>query len=374
MRFHRVLGHNAPMSVGLFPTGFLPTHANPGDDIIPLEGWRYLTAWTFEPLPLVMLLLTVAVYLYGVHVLHKRGDKWPVLRTVYFCVLGVGTLFIALFSFLGTYDTVLFWSHMIQHMLLNMIAPVFLVAGAPMTLALRTLPKAPRKWILVVLHSLPAKIALFPPLTTFLMIASPFALYLTGWYNLTLNNDFAHDTLHIYMVVVGCLFFFPLLGVDPVPIRMPYPIRILLFFLTMPFHAFLGVTIMGSTALIAEEWYLAFGRSWGLSPLEDQTWAGGLMWATGDITMFFAMFTIFLQWIQDSKKEARRVDRALDRQDALVAKRAAMAAARGVGYDAVGNRPSASTDPSSTKPGTADTARTDTSSTNTDSLGDEEIQ
>jgi len=357
------------MSVGLLLTGFLPSHANPGDEIIPLEGWRYLTAWTFVPLPLVMLVLTVVVYLYGVHVLRKRGDKWPVLRTVYFCVLGVGTLAIALFSFLGTYDTVLFWSHMIQHMLLNMIAPVFLVAGAPMTLALRTLPKAPRKWLLTVLHSLPAKIALFPPLTTFLMIASPFALYLTGWYNLTLNSDFAHDTLHIYMVVVGCLFFFPLLGVDPVPIKIPYPIRILLFFLTMPFHAFLGVTIMGSTRLIAEDWYVAFGRSWGLTPLEDQTWAGGLMWATGDITMFFAMFTIFLQWIQDSKREAKRVDRALDRQDALAAKRAAMAAAGAVGYDAVRDRATASTDPRST-----DTARSDTGSTDTDMLGDEELQ
>lgn len=340
------------MLVGLDVTGLLPSHAGPGDDIIPLEGLRYLTAWTFEPFPLAMILLTAGLYLYGVRVLKKRGDSWPPLRTVYFCVLGTGTLAIALFSFLGTYDTVLFWSHMIQHMLLNMIAPVFLVAGAPMTLALRVLPKGPRKLLLGFLHSMLAKIMLFPPLTTFLMIASPFALYLTGWYNLTLNSALAHDTLHIYMVVVGCLFFLPLIGVDPVPIRMPYPIRILLFFLTMPFHAFLGVTIMGSTRLIAEEWYLAFGRSWGLSPLEDQTWAGGLMWATGDITMFFAMFTIFLQWIQDSKREAKRVDRALDRRDALAARRSAMAEGRGVGYDAVEHPAPGSTGPANTEPGT----------------------
>lgn len=291
-----------------------------------------------------MILLTAGVYLYGVHVLHKRGDKWPVMRTIYFCVLGLGTLSVGLFSFLGTYDTVMFWLHMVQHMLFNMIAPVFLVAGAPVTLALRALPKRPRRWLLAVLHSMVAKIMLFPPLTTLLMIASPFALYLTGWYDLTLRNDFAHDTLHIYMVIVGCLFFFPLLGVDPVPIRMPYPIRILLFFLTMPFHAFLGVMIMGSTRLIAEDWYLAFGRTWGLSPLEDQTWAGGLMWATGDITMFAAMSTIFIQWIKDSNREAKRVDRALDRQDAMAAKRAVMAAAPAVGYDAGRRRAPAETD------------------------------
>lgn len=323
-----------PMLVARELPGVVPFHANPGDDIIPLEGWRYLTAWTLEPFPLLMLVATAALYLYGVHRLKQRGDAWPIGRTLCFIVLGLGSMAVALFSFLGVYDTVLFWLHMIQHMLLNMIAPVFLVAGAPVTLMLRTLPKRPRHWLLAVLHSLPAKILLFPPLTTLLMVASPFVLYLTGWYDLTLRNDLAHDLLHIWFVIVGCLFFFPLLGVDPVPIKMPYPIRILLFFLTMPFHAFLGVMIMGSSHLIAEEWYLSFERTWGPNPLFDQTLAGGLMWATGDITMFAAMSTIFVQWIRDSKREARRMDRQLDRADALAAKRAAVTSAGPARYDA----------------------------------------
>ena len=202
-----------------------------------------------------------------------------------------------------------------------------LVFGAPVTLALRTLPKQQRGWLLAVLHSTVAKVLLFPPLTTGLMVASPFLLYMSGWYEITLTNDFWHDSLHIYLVTVGCLFFFPLLGVDPVPIKIPYPIRILLFLVTMPFHAFLGVTIMGSTRLIAEEWYLAFERGWGLSPMEDQSWAGGLMWATGDITMLAAMITIFVQWIADSNREAKRIDRALDREEAQRARQAAL------GYD-----------------------------------------
>ena len=120
-----------------------------------------------------------------------------------------------------------------------------------------------------------------------------------------------------------------LLGIDPMPNRLPHYLRMLLIFITLPFHAFLGVTIMGSTRLIAEEWYLAFERSWGLSPMEDQSWAGGLMWATGDITMFAAMITIFIQWIQDSNREAKRVDRALDREEAQRARQA------GLGYDSV---------------------------------------
>ncbi len=316
------------------PTGFfVPLHADPGDDIIPLEGWRYVTAWGFELWPALGLAVAAGLYLYGVRILHARGDSWPLARTLSFVVLGLGSVAVATFSFLGVYDTVLFWLHMVQHMLLNMIAPVFLVAGAPMTLLLRTLPKRPRSWLLALLHSTLAKVVLFPPLTTLLMVASPFALYMTGWYDLTLRNDFFHDSLHVWLLVVGTLFFFPLLGVDPVPLRMPYPIRIILFLLTMPFHAFLGVTIMGAEELIAEEWYLAFDRSWGLSPIDDQTWAGGLMWATGDLTMFAAMSVIFLQWVKESKREARRVDRKLDREDALRSRRARVVAAEQVGYD-----------------------------------------
>ncbi|MEZ5087704.1 MAG: cytochrome c oxidase assembly protein [Tessaracoccus sp.] len=309
------------MLAALSPS-FFPLHAKPDDDILPLEGWRYLTAWDFHWFPVLMLLLVAGIYLYGVHLLTRRGDRWPVHRTVLFMV-GLAVLAIGMFSAVGVYDTVLFWIHMVQHMLFSMIAPPFLVGGAPVTLALRTLPVKPRQWLLAVLHSMFAKVILFPPLTTAIMVGTPFALYFTGWYELTLRNDFQHDLLHFWMITMGCLFFFPLLGVDPVPLKMPYPIRILLFFLTMPFHAFLGVIIMGSKTLIAEEWYLSFERDWGPSPLRDQSLAGGLMWATGDITMLAAMVLIFIQWIRESNREAKRIDRALDREEAEQAKRAA---------------------------------------------------
>ncbi|HHT13471.1 MAG TPA: cytochrome c oxidase assembly protein [Propionibacterium sp.] len=307
--------------------GLVPMHAKPDDDIIPLVGARYFTAWEFPWLAVLGLLLAAGLYLWGVQRLRRRGDKWPLMRTISFVVLGLGPIAIGTFSFLGVYDTVLFWSHMVQHMLFSMIAPVFIVFGAPATLALRALPKRPRGWLLKFLHSRLAKVLMFPPLTTALMVMYPFGLYMTGLYEITLRNDFAHDTLHLFLVTMGVLFFFPLLGVDPVPIKMPYPIRILLFFITMPFHAFLGVTIMGASRLIAEDWYLAFERSWGMSPMKDQEWAGALMWATGDLTMLAAMITIFVQWIKDSDREAKRVDRALDREDARRAR------AAGLGYD-----------------------------------------
>lgn len=321
----------------------LPLHAKPDDPIEPLVGWAYLTQWTFPWWIVLSLSLMCAAYLLAVRKLHRRGDRWSGWRTASF-LFGQGLIAYATFSFLGVYDTVLFWTHMIQHMVLGMIAPVFLVASAPVTLALRVLSPKPRATLLKVLHSWFAKAILFPPFTLGLLIGSPFALYLTGWYELTLRNDFHHDFLHIYMVVVGCLFFMPLLGPDPQPYRIPYPLRIVMFILTMPFHAFLGVIIMGSRELIAEEWYVAFERSWGLSPLEDQSWAGGLMWATGDLTMLAGMIVIFIRWIQESQREAKRADRQWDREEA----RARAAQARGEGLD------SAETIDRSTKDGTDD--------------------
>ncbi len=308
----------------------LPLHADPDNQPPPLTPIRLLTEWTFYWWVALALGLSVGLYLWGVWRLTRRGDAWPIGRTLSWCLGGMGTVAIAAFSSIGAYDTVLFSVHMVQHMILSMISPVFMALGAPMTLLLRNVGPRMRKRLVGLLHSWLAKILFFPPLTTLLMIANPIVLYLSPLYEFTLFNDVAHEWLHIHFLVTGCLFFWPLLGTDPMPHRLHYPLRIMLFFITMPFHAFLGVTIMGSTTLIAEDWYLAFGRSWPPSPLEDQYLAGGIMWATGDFVMLVIMSVFFVQWWQDSQREARREDRRLDREEASAA-RAAELGDRGAG-------------------------------------------
>lgn len=292
----------------------LPLHARAEDAIEPLEGWRYLTAWDFSPWAVIPLLLSLGIYLWGVRMLHRRGDRWPLLRTVSWIMAHL-LLLVSLCGFLGVYDNVLFWVHMVQHMLITMIAGVHIAQAAPVTLALRTLPRRPRAWLLAVLHSTVAKILLFPPLTTLCMIGYPFALYMTPLYEFTMRNDWAHNILHIWMVYIGTAFFIPILGTDPLPNKLPYPLRLLLVLLSMPGHAFIGVTIMGAQRLVAEEWYLAFDRDWGISPMRDQSWAGAILWATGDLTMFTMLTALVINWYKDSQKEARRVDRALDRAE-----------------------------------------------------------
>jgi cytochrome c oxidase assembly factor CtaG len=108
----------------------------------------------------------------------------------------------------------------------------------------------------------------------------------------------------------------PLVGIDPVPGRISHPLRLLVLFLMLPFHAFLGISIMSSTTLIAESWYLAFNRTWPPSPLDDQYLAGGIMWASGDAVALLLLMAIFVQWYAQSQREARREDRRLDRLEA----------------------------------------------------------
>ena len=183
----------------------------------PLTVPRAFTSWGFDPYLAAFVLVAVGLYLYGVHKLRARGDTWSAWRTFAFVGLGLGTVVIATQSFLAVYDTTLFSVHMVQHMVLSMISPIFLALGAPVTLALRTLAKRPRRWLLAVLHSRVAKILTFPPLTWALFVGTPFALYFSEWYELTLRNTYMHEVLHLHFLLVGCMFFWPLLGLDPVP-------------------------------------------------------------------------------------------------------------------------------------------------------------
>ena len=308
----------------------LGAHSGPHDLPPELTPGRAFTAWSFEPLALLALAVVGGLYVAGVVRLHRRGVGWPVGRSIAFLGVGLGTILVATCSALGTYDTTLVSVHMVQHMLLTMVAPVFLALGAPVTLALRTLPPRGRRRLTAVLHSRVARVLTFPLVSGALFIATPFALYFSGWYQATLEHPWLHDLTHLHFVLVGCLWFWPLVGVDPVPGRLPYPMRLIAVFLTMPFHAFMGVAIMGSSTLIAQDWYADLDRPWGPSLATDQQWAGGLLWASGDIVALIVFSVLFVQWMRASEREAVREDRRLDRLDAQTAARARAAAAASV--------------------------------------------
>ena len=281
----------------------------------PFSPSAVFTQWGLSPVLFVLVVWAAGLYLYGVWRLHERGDRWPLGRTFSFVVGGMGSFYFATSSGLAAYDTTLLSAHMVQHMILSMVVPVFCALGAPVTLALRTLPKRPRGTLLGVLHSRVAKVLTFAPLTFALYVLSPWVLYFSGWYAATLHHEGLHELMHVHLVVVGALFFTPIVGVDPVPGRVGYPFRMLMLVLTLPFHAFLGVTIMGQTALLGGGYYPSLHASmpWLPDPAVDQHLAGGILWAAGDLVGIFLFSVLFVQWVRSSMAEAKREDRRLDR-------------------------------------------------------------
>ncbi|MFY1577859.1 cytochrome c oxidase assembly protein [Verrucosispora sp. WMMD703] len=263
----------------------------------------------------VGLVLAAGLYLYGVYRLRLRGDRWPVARTIFFLGPGLGGIASVTVSGLEAYDSTLLSVHMVQHMVLSMVSPIFLALGAPVTLALRTLPTGPRKRLLAVVHSRIARIYTFPLVAFAIFVVNPFALYFTDLYRYTLEHAWAHEVVHAHFIMTGCVFFWPLLGLDPLPGRWPYPGRALLMLLSVPFHTVLGLTIMQSTTLFGGDWYPSLGLSWA-DPWEDQVLAGGILWAGGEFVSVTMLAVLVVQWMRQAEREARRIDRELDRQEA----------------------------------------------------------
>lgn len=302
----------------MLAVGFLsdaPAGAVPPEPV----GLDWLTSWHFEPVPTAALLLVAGAYGWGVRTLARRGVGWPPWRTVSFCAGGLGSALVATSSVLAVHDTTLLWVHMVQHMVLSMVVPIFLALGAPVTLALRTLPTSPRRVLLAVLHSRYARVVSFPVVAGVLFVATPFVVYLTGWHEATLRSPVLHDLNHLHFVAVGCLWFWPLLGLDPVPGRVPYLFRVLAVLVTLPFHAFLGIVLMSTDRLVAGQWYSSVHRQWGPTVEADQEIAGGILWAVGDVVGLLIAVILIFQWFAESDREAAREDRRLDRLEAAQA-------------------------------------------------------
>src|SRR5690349_1351627 len=295
----------------------MPTLAAASGDTAPppFSVAEIFTQIRLTSLLALFLVIAGAVYLYGVHRLRQRGDHWPRGRTVAFLLGGLGSLAAVTVTGLEAYDTTLLSVHMVQHMVLTMMGPIFLALGAPVTLALRTLPPANRKQLLRVLHSRFVGVLTFPLVAFGIFVANPFVLYFTGLYRATLEHAWLHELVHVHFIVTGCLFFWPLLGLDPLPNRWPYPARALLMVLSVPFHTVLGLTIMQSKTLLGGDWYPNLHLAWS-DPWNDQVVAGGILWAGGEIVSVTMLGILVLQWIKQSEREAKRIDRALDRAEA----------------------------------------------------------
>ncbi|GGV22273.1 membrane protein [Streptomyces longisporoflavus] len=270
-----------------------------------------------DPFFLIGSLAALALYGWGVVRLVRRGDKWQVGRTISF-VAGVLTIMLVMCTKLNDYGMVMFSVHMVQHMVISMLSPILILMGAPITLALRALPvagrgrKGPREWLLWVLQSRYMRIITHPAFTIPLFIASLYALYFTPLFDTLMGSKAGHIGMMVHFLAVGLVFFWPIMGVDPGPHRPGYIMRMLELFAGMPFHAFFGIALMMASEPMVGT-YKNPPASLGIDALSDQTAAGGIAWAFSEVPSVLVLLALLFQWYRSEQRQARRTDRAADR-------------------------------------------------------------
>ncbi|TWH18381.1 putative copper resistance protein D [Prauserella rugosa] len=280
--------------------------------------WRLLTAWRFDLVYGTAAIVLAVLYLVGVRRLRRRGDAWPVGRT-WAWVLGCAMLLLATSSGFGRYSPSMFSVHMVGHMFLSMGVPVLLVLGGPVTLALRALPTAgrnappgPREWLLAFVHSPVTRVLTNPVVATALFVGSFYGLYYSGLFDAALNYHWAHLAMNAHFLLAGYVFYWPVIGIDPSPRKLPHLAKLGMVFASMPFHAFFGVTLMNMQTVIGEPFYRGLDLPWVDNLLIDQRTGGGIAWATGEIPVVIVMIALLIQWARADDREARRRDRRED--------------------------------------------------------------
>ncbi|KQW13273.1 cytochrome c oxidase assembly protein [Streptomyces sp. Root369] len=285
-------------------------------DLAPFTLGRGLQ-WSADPFFLVACLLALGLYAWGVVRLRRRGDSWPVGRTVSY-VVGVLTIALMMCTGLNDYGMVMFSVHMVQHMVISMLSPILILLGAPVTLALRALPvagrgrKGPRELLLALLHSRYMRIITHPAFTIPLFIASLYALYFTPIFDFLMGSKTGHIAMMVHFLAVGVVFFWPIIGVDPGPQRPGYLMRMLELFAGMPFHAFFGIALMMASEPMVET-FKNPPASLGIDALSDQNYAGGIAWAFSEIPSVLVLIALLFQWYGSEQRQAKRTDRAADR-------------------------------------------------------------
>lgn len=263
-------------------------------------------------------LVLAGLYLAGVRRLRQRGDRWPVGRTVAW-LAGCATILLATSTGLGKYAMGMFSAHMVQHMLLNMLVPVFLVLGGPTSLALRALkparkgePPGAREWLLTAVHSPVSRLLTHPLVALALFVGSFWVLYFTPLYDVAVSEHWAHLAMNAHFLLVGYVYYWPAIGVDPAPRELPYLGKLGLVFASMPFHAFFGIILMMSQDVIGGDFYRSLNLPWLQDLLADQNVAGGIAWAGGEAPLLVVALALLIQWSRSDLRSARRIDRKAD--------------------------------------------------------------
>lgn len=278
-----------------------------------------LFAWSFDPLAVTLIAVTGVAYAWAARrvSLAHPDNPHPRHRTVLFAT-GLVAIGVALLSPVEAYEGVLFSVHMVQHMLLQLVAAPLLLAGGPITLALRASSPSVRRRLLAVLQSRIVHAISFPLVAWLLFAAVNWGWHFSTLYNDALENTALHYLQHASFLVAALLFWWPAIGVDPSPWRLAHPLRLFYLFLAMPQNSFLGIAIMEAPRVLYPH-YATNERTWGLSPLADQELGGVIMWTIGDLAFLIGMAVVVWVWVRHEDRRTARLDRRLAADQTLAA-------------------------------------------------------
>ncbi|WP_418275200.1 cytochrome c oxidase assembly protein [Isoptericola jiangsuensis] len=309
------LGSSAPPVPDAVPVDASPAYQLTGYALPPeATVSRYFTEWSFDPLFAVACVAGAVVYVRWALRLRRRGDAWPLGRTVLW-VAGMVVMAWVTNGGPAVYGHVIFSGHMTQHMMLAMVVPLLLVLAAPVTLLLRAVPvrkdgsRGPREWVLALVHSRVGEFMAKPVVAAVLFAGGMIAFYFTPVFEWALTNHAGHVWMVLHFTLAGYLFANALIGIDPGPQRPPYPQRLLLLFATMVFHAFFGVVLTTGTSLLVADWFGNMGRPWGEPAIDDQQLGGAIAWGIGELPTVVLAVAVAIQWTRSDEREARRSDR-----------------------------------------------------------------
>lgn len=303
---------------------------------------RVLFSFQLSGFGLAVVGVGAAAYVLGVLTLRRRGDRWPLGRTIAW-FLGLAAVAFATMGGLGVYSHVLFSMHMTSHMVLSMLAPILLVMGSPITLALRALPgpdspggDGPRQLLVAFLHSRWSRVVTNPAFATLVFTGSLYAIYFTELFDWLMANHLGHTLMEVHFLLAGFLYYEILVGTAPLPKRLPHLGRLGILVLVAPFHAFFAISVMSTTEVIGETYYRLLERPYATDLLADQEVAGGLTWAMGEVPLLLVAIVLLVQWFRDDTRRAKQADRRADRDEdaelqaynAMLARRAAGRAPR----------------------------------------------
>jgi len=266
-----------------------------------------LSAWSDDALPWIVVVVATVAYLAAVWIVDRghpanRAPAWRIAAWL----AGVMVIAIALVSAVDVYAESLFSVHMVQHLLLAMVAPPLLALGAPITLALRvSTPTIRRSVLLPFLHSRLARAISWPGVGWALFAVVMWATHFSPLFNAALENDALHSVEHLLYLAAGLLFWWPVIAADPIRWRLRPIARMVYLAAQMPVNSAVGLAIYFAPAVLYPH-YATLGRTWGPDPFSDQQIAGILMWGAGDLIILSALVLAIAAWLKADEKRGRR--------------------------------------------------------------------